>query len=112
MWHLNAYLEEETPWWVTKGKTVLIQKDKSKETKLSNYHPITCLHLTWKLLTGISADEIYGLLDNKVTLPEEQKGCRRKSSGTGDQLYIRHFFRKKMKEEELSNGLDRLLQSL
>ena len=29
VWHLNACLEGETPQWMTKGKTVLIQKDKS-----------------------------------------------------------------------------------
>ena len=44
--------------------------------------------MTGKLLTGIIDDEIYGFVDNEAILPEEQKGCRRKSKGTGDQLYI------------------------
>ena len=44
--------------------------------------------MTGKLLTGIINDEIYGFVDNEAILPEEQKGCRRKSKGTGDQLYI------------------------
>ena len=44
--------------------------------------------LTWKLLTGIIAHEIYGFLENEGILPEEQKACQRKSKGTGDQLYI------------------------
>ena len=63
-----------------KGRTILIQK------KASNYHRITCLSLTWKLLTGITADETYGSLKNKRKLPEEQKGCRKKSKDRGNQL--------------------------
>ena len=73
---------------MTKERTVLTQKDKSKGNEASNYRPITCLPLTWKLLTGTIADEIYGFLENEGILLEEQKGCRRKSKGTGDQLYI------------------------
>ena len=80
-------LEGETPLWITKGRTVLIQKDNSKENEAKKYCPITSLPLTWKLLTGIVADEIYGFLENQGVLPEEQKGCRRKSKGTADQLY-------------------------
>ena len=59
VWHLNACLEWETTRWMTKGRTVFIQKEKSKENEASNYGPITCLPWTWKLLTGIIADEIY-----------------------------------------------------
>ena len=58
---------------LTKGRTVLMQKDKSKGNEASNHHPITCLPLTWKLQTGIIADEIYGFLENEGILPEEQK---------------------------------------
>ena len=55
--HLNLCLETgETPAWMTKGRTVLIQKDRSKGTVASNYRPITCLPLVWKLLTGIVAN--------------------------------------------------------
>ena len=46
VWHLNACLEGETPWWMTKGRTGIIQKDKSKGNEASNYRPITCLPLT------------------------------------------------------------------
>ena len=71
-----------------KGRTVLIQKDSAKGTVASNYRPIACLPLMWKLLTGIFADKIYDhLLINKV-LPDEQKGCRKRSRGTKDQLLI------------------------
>ena len=43
VWHLNACLDGETPWWMTKRRTVLIQKDKSKGNEANNYCPITCL---------------------------------------------------------------------
>ena len=69
VWHLSACLDGETPWWKTKGRTVLIQKDKSKGDEACNYHPITCLTLTWKLLTGIIVDEIYGFLEKVGILP-------------------------------------------
>ena len=43
------------PSWLTRGKTSLLQKDKSKGNAASNYRLITCLPLMWKLLTGIIA---------------------------------------------------------
>ena len=67
--------EGNVPDWMTKGRTVLIQKDKSKSNVASNYRPITCLPLVWKLMTGILAEEIYGFLSTGIGLPEEQKGC-------------------------------------
>ena len=67
---------------------MLIQKDPAKGTEAANYRPIACLPLMWKLLSGIFADRVYShLLDNQL-LPEEQKGCRKKSRGTKDQLLI------------------------
>ena len=42
----------------------------------------------WKLLLGVTADQIYGHLDQQKLLPEEQKGCRKRSRGTNDLLYI------------------------
>ena len=42
----------------------------------------------WKLLSGIIADQIYGHLDQQKLLTEEQKGCRKRSKGTNDLLYI------------------------
>ena len=76
------------PSWLTKGRTALLQKDKSKGNVASNYRPITCLPLMWKLLTGVIADQIYGHLEQQKLLPEEQKGCRKRSRGTNDLLYI------------------------
>ena len=42
----------------------------------------------WKLFTGVIADHIYPHLDQEKLLPEEQKGCRKVSTGTNDLLYI------------------------
>ena len=73
---------------LTIRRTSLLQKDKSKGNLASNYRPITCLPLMWKLLTGVIADQIYAHLNQEKLLPEEQKGCRKGSSGTNDLLYI------------------------
>ena len=37
------------PSWLTRGRTSLLQKDKSKGNVPGNYRPITCLPLMWKL---------------------------------------------------------------
>ena len=76
------------PSWLTRGRTSLLQKDESKGNVASNYRPITCLPLMWKLLTGVIADHIYAHLDQEKLLPEEQKGRRKSSRGTNDLLYI------------------------
>ena len=73
---------------MVKGRTALIQKDPAKGKAVSNYRPIACLPLMWKLLTGIFAEKIYDHLQENSLLPEEQKGCQKKSRGTKDQLLI------------------------
>ena len=65
-----------------------MQKDKAKGNIASNYQPITCLPLVWKLLTGILEDKIYDYLEKRMLLPEEQKGCRRKCKRTSNLLFI------------------------
>ena len=78
----------DTPAWFTKGRTVLIIKDKEKGSMASNFRPITCLPQMWKLLTGIMSNDLYQHLENTNLLPDEQKGCRQNSRGTKDQLLI------------------------
>ena len=80
--------EDDLPEWMTHGRTVLCQKDPRKVNTADNYRPITCLPLMWKLLTGVIAEEMYNYLEREKILPEEQKGCRRGSRGTKDQLLI------------------------
>ena len=86
---LNKCLGEGwVPSWMTKGRTVLIQKDLSKGNVPSNYRPITCLPMMWKILTGIIADCVYESLDSRGVLTAEQKGCKRGTRGTHDLIYI------------------------
>ncbi len=76
------------PAWMTTGKTVLCQKDPQKGNVVDNYRPISCLPIMWKLMTGVIADRVYKVLEENDTLPTEQKGCKKKSRGTKDQLLI------------------------
>ena len=94
----------KVPDWLTQGRTVLIQKDKQKGNVASNYRPITCLPLVWKLLTGIIAEDMYHFLDSEIGLPEEQKGCRKNSRGTNDLLFIDKMILRevKMRQKNLS----------
>ena len=73
---------------LTRGRTSLLHKDKSKGNVASNYRPITCFPLMWKLLTGVITDQMYAHLDQENLLLEEQKECRKGSRGTNDLLYI------------------------
>ena len=73
---------------LNRGKTALLQKDKSKGNIASNFRTITCLPLMWKLLLHVIADQIYGHLDQQKLLPEEQKEWRKRSRGTNNLLYI------------------------
>lgn len=70
------------------GRTVLIMKDKAKGNVPENYRPFTFPALMWKTLKGITANHLYDHLEDNELLPEEQKGCRRRSRGTKDQLLI------------------------
>ena len=80
---------EFVPNWLTRGRTSMLQKDKSKGNVASHYRPITSVPLMWKLLTGVIADQIYAHLDQEKLLPEEQKGCRKGSRGTNDFSWYR-----------------------
>ena len=90
------------PSWLTRGRTLLLQKDKSKGSVISYYRPITCLPLMRKLLTDVIADQIYAHLDQEKLLAEEQKGCRKDSRGTNGLLYID---RAVIKEEKSRNRI-------
>ena len=87
--HLQKCLDEgEVPSWMVKGKTVLVMKDPNKGNEVGNFRPIACLPIMWKLLTGIFSEKIYAHLESNELLVDEQKGCRKKSRGTKDQLII------------------------
>ena len=86
---LNKCLGEGwVPSRMTKGITVLIQKDLSRGNFPSNFRPITCLPIMWKILAGIIAECVYESLDSRGVLTAEQKGCERGTRGTHDLIYI------------------------
>ena len=96
------------PSWLTRGRTSLLQKDKSKGNVASDYRPVTFLSLMWKLLTGVIADLIYAQLDQEKLLPEEQKGCREGSRGTNDLLYIDRAVIKEVKSRNKNLAMARI----
>ena len=59
------------PSWFTRGRTSLLRKNKSRGNIASDYRPIACLPLMWKLLTSVIADKIYAHFDQEKLLPEE-----------------------------------------
>ena len=64
---LNECLQEESvPISMVTGKTLLRVKEIEKGNIVSNFWAITCLHLLWKLLTAVLADELYRHLDEKI----------------------------------------------
>ena len=91
--------------WITIGNTALIQKDPVKGNDPSNYRPITCLPSTWKILTGIIAEETYTFLERRSLLSEEQNGCRKGSRGTWDLLYIDRMLLQEFKKTSKSLGV-------
>jgi hypothetical protein len=80
--------EEELPLWLSNGTTHLLLKEGKDSWDPNNYRPITCLPSTWKLLTGILANELSDHLSAHKLLAQEQKGCCPNSRGTKDQLMV------------------------
>ena len=74
--------------WMVRGRTVLIQKETAKGAQTSNYRPIACLSMMWKLLTGVMGEKLYHHLERNGLPTDEQKGCRKGSRGTKDQLLV------------------------
>ena len=70
------------------GRAALIQKDTAKGAQDSNYRPIACLPMMWKLLTGVMREKLYHHLKRNGLLTDEEKGCRKGSRGTKDQLLV------------------------
>ena len=78
----------DIPKWMTTGKTIFCQKEPGKGNAVDNYQPISYLPLMWKIMTRMIANSVYEYLEMYNLLPVEQKGCRRNSRGTKDQLLI------------------------
>ena len=64
-----------------------------KGTALTNYRPITCLPMMWKILTVQIREKIYYLLISRGIFPDEQKGYRKWTKCTEELLYVdQHIF--------------------
>ena len=87
---------------MTSGRTVLILKDPSKGTVPSNYRPITCLPILWKLLTAIIARNLNDHLETESLIGEEQKGCRAGMRGTKDHLLLDKYILQDCKRRKTS----------
>ena len=96
---------EDIPKWITVDKTVLCQKKPSKGNGVDNYRPMSCLLLMWKLMTGTIAESIYNFLDLNDRQPVEQKGRRKKSRRTKDQLLIHKMILCDCKKRHTSLGM-------
>ena len=44
--------------------------------------------MMYKLLTGTIAEDLYSHIEDQRLFPDEQKGCKKRSRGTKDQLII------------------------
>jgi len=73
---------------MVQGRTTLTTKDETKGAEVGNYRSTAYLPTIFKLLTDIIAEHIHGCLDRNGLLPVEQKGCRKNTQGTRDQLLI------------------------
>ena len=82
-------------YWKGKRNTILdevwknsaVSKESSKG-KLCGELPTNNLSFANVEITGIIFKDMYCFMENENLLPEEQKGCRRKSRGMKDQLLI------------------------
>ena len=75
-------------------------KNREKSNIPSDYRPITCLLTTFKLMTGIRAESILNHLENNGLIPDDQKGNRRKSRDTKDQLLIYKIIQRNAKRRK------------
>ena len=87
--HMNYLLQTGTiEDWITTGKITLLMKSKEKGAITSNYHPIICSPTTFKLNTAIITKAVQNCMKENELIRWEQKGNRRNSISTKDQLFI------------------------
>ena len=78
----------------------LLMKNKEEGNIQSNFRPITCLPTTFKLMAAIIAESMLNHFENNGLIPNEQKGNRRKSKGTIDQLLIDNMIIRNAKKQK------------
>ena len=88
-WQLNDCLSNgKSPEWMTSGRTVLIMKDINKGNSPSNYRPITCLPIMWKVFTSILSTAVYHHVNANGLSMWKQKGCGQGTRGAKDHLLL------------------------
>ena len=70
------------------SRTVLCQNNTRKANTIQNCHPIICLSRMWKLLTKVTAEDMYDCLEQEKLFRGEKKGYRRGSLGTIPHCWI------------------------
>ena len=87
--HLDDCIQTgDVPNWMVESRTVLDTERCEKGNAVGNDRPIAYLNLLWKLVTGTVNEKVYDYLNQQNLLPEEQKGCWRRTRGTKGQLLI------------------------
>ena len=92
------------PKWMTAGNTILYQKDPGKGNAVNDYWPILYLPLTWKLMTKITCNSVYEYLMYNL-LEVEQKGYKKNSPGTKDQLLLNKMMLNNRKRRHTNLGM-------
>ena len=75
------------PEWLTTGRTTLVSK-KPPTQNPSNYRPITCLPIMYKIVSSIITSRMTHHITANNLIPAEQKGNASNTFGTIDQLII------------------------
>ena len=90
---------------MTLGKIVLCQRDPNIGNAVDNYRPILCLLLMCKLMIKTIAESISNFIDVDDKLLVKQKGCRKKSRGTKDQLLINKTILHNCRKKHINLGM-------
>ena len=96
---------ETCPPWLTTGRTTLVAK-KNETQNPSNYRPITCLPIIYKIQTSIITSRMNHHIATNNIIPQEQKGNSSNTFGTIDQLLINKMIQEdaKKKKKNLSTA--------
>ena len=78
---------ENTPSWLTTGRTTLIPKS-IKCDNPSKFRPITCLPIMYKIISSVINIRLLQHLSSNNLKHDEQKGCSPNTYGCIDQLLI------------------------
>ena len=90
---------ENTPQWLTTGRTTLVAKKKETQDP-SNYRPITYLPFIYKIHTSVITSQMNHHIEANNIIPPEQKGSYSNTFGTIDQLLINKMIQDDAKKRE------------